>query len=182
MYVKWEHRKARISPARARKTYMDEAELTRAAYNVVLRGGLVVARLVKSERHGKQVKQVVLAYLGSIREGRLTTPEDQLHFWRTAQAAMRNTGLKNEEKFKIDKQLQARVPKPTQQQIEDLDYLAKRPEALAYLPKDVRLARNTHQLADIVRELERGQNVRVMTETKGDTKLGYNIQSPFGKQ
>jgi Uri superfamily endonuclease len=134
MYVKWE--------VRDRKSR---------------RGSLLTASLVEAYRKEGKPRTWHIAYLGSIRIGNLKQAEEQIKFWRHAQAAFRRVGLSDKQKFAIDKKLTRFVKKPAPDMVATIDYLDKNREFLQLaIRKETRLGLTLKEQEQLLRAVGKG--------------------------
>jgi len=170
-------KKARVTSTKYTKEYATHKNAMNAR-----KGDLLVAHLVESKRIDGKPRQKVLAYLGSIRVNRLTTSEDQLHFWRHAQAAFKKAKLTSEQKQAMDVLLLRRVAKPSPEMIADIDYIREHKAVLEAMPKEVRANRTTPQLANIIREIEKGHSIKVRIPMGNGMEQVFTMRPPSKAQ
>jgi hypothetical protein len=76
------------------------------------------AQLVESHRVEGKPRQKVIKYLGTINQSDIAHIGHRIGFWRTVSAAFKALGLPPEQQHTIELALHARVPFPTQEDVQ----------------------------------------------------------------
>lgn len=80
---------------------------------------LLAASLVESQRVGGKPRQRTICYLGSIREDRLSEVGPRRWFWESAEARFDRASIPNYDWPQIAAVLEARVPRPSIEEMAD---------------------------------------------------------------
>jgi hypothetical protein len=76
------------------------------------------AQLVESHRVDGKPRQKVIKYLGTINQSRIDQVNHRIGFWRTASTAFKALSLPSDQQHTIEQALHARVPFPTQEDVQ----------------------------------------------------------------
>jgi hypothetical protein len=120
MYVRWKRRAMRKQVYVGRKwaVVKGQRKIVHIKESRPTGDYALSAQLVESHRVDGKPRQKVIKYLGTINESRIDQVNHRIGFWRTASTAFKALGLPPDQLHTIEQALHARVPFPTQEDVQ----------------------------------------------------------------